>query len=216
MFDLDIEVRRWRERQERKSSLSPRELDELEDHLRARVDLELELNRVLAPERAFAIARRGLGRPAALEKEFARAGKPRWRRWLVVGWAMFAVSCLTGGLVLPSPMVLVGPQVTLGVAVAVLTAYLSPFTNLLMLATLLELRPGRPRRTRWMAGLASFAAVLNFEYMVAWANPFMWLTPGAVATCAWTASFFCVAAALWMRARELKPATPKPIGGSTA
>ena len=33
---------------------------------------------------------------------------------------------------------------------------------------------------------------------------------------AWTASFFCVAAALWMRARELKPATPEPIGTKTA
>ena len=61
MFDLDIEVRRWRERQESESSLSPRELDELEDHLRARVDLELELNAVLAPAQAFAITRRGLG-----------------------------------------------------------------------------------------------------------------------------------------------------------
>ena len=54
MFDLDTEVRRWRERQERKSSLSPRELDELEDHLRARVDLELEINATLAPRRAVA------------------------------------------------------------------------------------------------------------------------------------------------------------------
>ena len=45
MFDVDGEIRRWRERQERETSLSPRELDELEDHLRARVDLEMELNR---------------------------------------------------------------------------------------------------------------------------------------------------------------------------
>ena len=92
MFDLEVEVRRWRERRERQSSLSPRELDELEDHLRARVDLEMEINRVLAPERAFAIARRELGNPAALEKEFAKAGKPRWRRWLLAGWAVFAAS----------------------------------------------------------------------------------------------------------------------------
>ena len=92
MFDLDRQVLRWREREERNSSLSPRELDELEDHLRARVDLELELNAVLAPADAFAIARRELGEAAALSKEFAKAGKPRWRRWLVAGWAMFAAS----------------------------------------------------------------------------------------------------------------------------
>ncbi len=41
MSDVDGRIRRWRARQERKSFLSPRELDELEDHLRARVDLEL-------------------------------------------------------------------------------------------------------------------------------------------------------------------------------
>ena len=86
MFDLNGRVREWRERQERTSSLSPRELDELEDHLRARVDLELELNAVLAPADAFAIARRELGEAATLSKEFAKAGKPRWRRWLVAGW----------------------------------------------------------------------------------------------------------------------------------
>ena len=37
------------------------ELDELEDHLRARVELELEMNAALAPTRAFAIARPGPG-----------------------------------------------------------------------------------------------------------------------------------------------------------
>lgn len=57
-----------------------------------RADLELELNAGLAPARAFAIARRELGEPAALSKEFARAGRPRWRRWLVAGWAMYAAS----------------------------------------------------------------------------------------------------------------------------
>ena len=46
----------------------------------------------VAPDQAFAIARRDLGKPAALSKEFAKAGKPRWRRWLVAGWAMFAAS----------------------------------------------------------------------------------------------------------------------------
>ena len=158
MFDLDIEVRRWRERQERKSSLSPRELDELEDHLRARVDLELEMNRVLAPERAFAIARRGLGRPAALQREFANAGRPRWRRWLVAGWATFAVS-----FALPAvpDWPASGWVPGWGAAVSVLAALvewpreafigaplqmLSGLTNLLMLSTLLQLRTARPRR----------------------------------------------------------------------
>ena len=42
MFDLEKEVRRWLANQERGSSLSVRELDELEDHLRALIDLELQ------------------------------------------------------------------------------------------------------------------------------------------------------------------------------
>ena len=90
--DLDTRILGWREQQERETSLSRRELDELEDHLRARVDLERELNAVLTPERAFAIARRNLGEPVALSKEFAKAGRPRWRRWLLTGWAMYGAS----------------------------------------------------------------------------------------------------------------------------
>ena len=44
MFALEKAVRRWRRGLEHRSSLSPRELDELEDHLRVRVDPELELD----------------------------------------------------------------------------------------------------------------------------------------------------------------------------
>ncbi|WP_420449588.1 hypothetical protein [Candidatus Palauibacter sp.] len=92
MFELDREVRNWREGLERTSSLSIRELDELEDHLRARVGLELELNRVLAPVEAFAMARETLGAPSAISREFAKSGRPRWRRFLLAGWVMYAAS----------------------------------------------------------------------------------------------------------------------------
>ena len=236
MFDLDTEVRRWRERQERQSSLSPRELDELEDHLRARVDLEMEINRVLAPRRAFAIARRALGQPAALEQEFAKAGKRRWRRWLLTGWAVFAASFvlpvveefLSDGwvrgweaailpftvLTTPFPF---EPPPTLWDVLGALPGPLSSLTNLLMLATLLELRGVRPRRTRWLAGLVSGAALLNLQWLLWWAEPVALPPLGmGIGYWAWTASFFCVAAAMWMRARDLKPATPEPIGTMTA
>ena len=214
MFDLERGVARWRGVLERESSLSRREVDELEDHLRARVDLEMELDGVLAPEKAFAIARRELGRAPVLSKEFAKTGKPRWRLWLFAGWATFAASfVLTGALTLPS-RVLFSPVTTLGQTVAVLITYLSPLTNLLMLATLLELRAARPGRTRWLAGLVSFAAVINLVWMVLWTNPFVYLASSGLGfgISAWIVSFFCVATALWMRARELKPATPEPTG----
>lgn len=226
MFDLEVEVRRWRERRERTSSLSPRELDELEDHLRARVDLEMELNRVLAPERAFAVARRELGKPAALEKEFAKAGNPRWRQWLVAGWAMFAASFVLPAV--PDWPAAAGwipgwgaASVTLGFLIlepreAFVGAPLetvSGLTNLLMLATLLELGTARPRRTRWLAGLVSGGAALNLQWLLGWAEPVVFAPLGmGIGYWAWIASFFCVAAALWMRVRELKPARPQPSG----
>lgn len=77
MFDLEKAVRRWRRGLERMSSLSPRELDELEDHLRARANLELELDAGLTPARAFAAAHDDLGEAATVSREFAKAGKPR-------------------------------------------------------------------------------------------------------------------------------------------
>ena len=215
MFDLDTEVRRWRERRERTSSLSLRELDELEDHLRARVDLELEINATLAPRRAFAIARRELGKPAALEKEFAKAGKPRWRRWLVAGWAVFAAS-----FVLPVVQPMPGGRWVFGweAATRVLTSvvqspgetlitpeYLSGLTNLLMLYTLLQLRTRtvRPRRVRWLAGLVSGSALLNLVWLRVWAEPVVLPPLGmGIGYWAWTVSFFCVAGALWIRTKQ--------------
>lgn len=92
MFAAEKEVRRWREEVERRSSLSPREIDELEDHLRARVELEMELEPALGPARALAIARGELVRAVDLSREFARAGKSTWRRWMAAGWALFGVS----------------------------------------------------------------------------------------------------------------------------
>ena len=233
MSDLEAEVRRWRERRERQSSLSPRELDELEDHLRARVDLEMEINRVLAPERAFAIARRELGKPAALENEFAKAGKPRWRRWLVAGWSMFAVSFVLPvkvgvgfregwfpgweAAIMPFTIIfappLGDPPGSLAAVVSALPGILSSLTNLLMLATLLALGAARRRRTRWLAGLVSGGAVLNLEWAIRWAEPVVWPPLGmGIGYWAWVASFFCVATALWMRVMELKPVRPEPFG----
>ena len=225
MFDMDAEARRWRKRQERQTSLSPRELDELEDHLRARVDLEMELNAVLAPERAFAIARRELGTPAALEKEFAKAGKPRWRRWLVAGWGVFAVSFVLpvvpdwpasewvpgwGAAAATLGFLVLNPrEAFLGIPLEAV----SSLTNLLMLATLLELRAARPRRTRWLAGLVSGAVLLNLVWLFGWAEPVVFPPLGmGIGYWAWIASFSCVAAALWMRVTELKPARPQPSG----
>ncbi|MYI07300.1 MAG: hypothetical protein F4059_08315, partial [Gemmatimonadetes bacterium] len=148
MFDLDGRVRQWRERQERTSALSPRELDELEDHLRARVDLEMELNAVLGPTRAFAIARHDLGEAAVLEKEFAKVGKPRWRRWLVAGWAAYVAAWFLPVLriqVLGMVDTFYGHQLFLD------SQLLVPL-HLAMLTSVSALWGGRISRARWLRG----------------------------------------------------------------
>ena len=93
-FELDRELRRWRRGLRRRSTLSARELDELEDHLRARVDLELESDASQAPAEAYAAARRALGEPAALRREFVRAGQSRWQPLVLVGWVVYVTSFL--------------------------------------------------------------------------------------------------------------------------
>lgn len=227
MFDLEAEIRRWRERRVRQSSLSPRELDELEDHLRARVDLEMEIDRVLAPERAFAIARRELGKPAALEKEFAKAGKPRWRRWLVAGWAMFAASFLlpvtpefmAPGWIWGWQAFVIVPAMAVGFPQEVpLWAHFSWLTNVLIVVTWLKVRGVQRHRARWLAPTMTAAAALNLWWAAGHVVEGYWdgLRDYHAGYWAWAASFGCIAAALWMRDREWRPATHGPVGSSAA
>lgn len=98
-FELDAALRSWRRGLRRRSTLSGRELDELEDHLRARVDLELGSDASMTPAEAYAAARRALGEPDTLRREFARAGQSRWRRLVLVGWAAYVASFLLPALV---------------------------------------------------------------------------------------------------------------------
>ena len=218
MFDLDGRVRQWRERQERTSSLSPRELDELEDHLRARVDLEMELNAVLAPERAFAIARHDLGEAAALEQEFAKAGKPRWRRWLVAGWAMFAASAvLPVANVFGTPYF--GHEVFRDVLLNVRGEWPLTLINLAMVLTLPSLWGAGlscSRLLRWILGTVGVCCI----GMVAFGTS-MILANGGLASLlphgflaavwCWGGSYICVANALRMRARAWAPAKLKRV-----
>ncbi len=219
MFDLDRRIRDWGQRQECESSLSPRELDELQDHLRLHVDLELQLNTAVAPVQAFAIARDDLGEPAALSREFARAGKPRWRRWLVTGWGLFALSFLLPAYIssvrIPPPapdgtlwtarvntemgLDAFGNALVFGDRLGVLSA----LTNVLILASLLALRSSRRRRGGRLRWLVGGAGILNLTYWPIWmvteGDPISYLLVGYWT---WVASFFCVATGLWMLAGE--------------
>lgn len=216
-FDLDAQVGRWRARQQRTSSLSPRELDELEDHLRVRVNLEMELNAAITPARAFHLASHDMGTGSALSKEFAKTGKPRWKGLFVAGWAMFAASFLlpVTGFELLSEYPGYGRASGFEVFLRCLTP--SPFLlltlpNLAMLCAIPALRGRRlegSRRLRRFLGCAGVGAVglgivlssLHLTVMTsngvsssvrALLGPGYWT---------WAASFVCVAAALHLRAR---------------
>ena len=215
MFDLEEAVLGWRDSQEREASLAPCELDELEDHLRARFDLELELDTALAPATAFAVARRELGEAATLSKEFAKAGRARWRRWLFVGWGLYATSWFlpvhdifgtTYGYELIGELTGDLPDAVLLLAM-----------NLAMVMTVPVLRRARLSRKRWLrrwvgavgVGAAGMAvAIMVYGSIetggVGWLSPY----PFLVGFWTWTASFLCVAKALRLRAKEWRSASP--------
>ncbi|MCY3545266.1 MAG: hypothetical protein OXH49_00150 [Gemmatimonadetes bacterium] len=211
MFDLEKAVGRWRKKLESESSLSPREVDELEDHLRAGFDLEMELTPALPPVAAFANASGGMGEPADLSKEFAKAGSPRWRRLIYAGWALFAVS-----FVLPAAGEGVSDRGFLSLGTIPgwdafvsalfwgdLVGKFSALTNLLMLASLLILRTSRRKRGRWLRWLVGGAGILNLAYWPIWVvsegGTVPELLPGYWV---WVASFLCVAAGIWMLVKE--------------
>ena len=209
MFQLDGDIRRWREGLMRRSSLSPRELDELEDHLRARADLEMELNATLTPAQAFAIARNELGEGVALSREFAKAGQPRWRRWLSVGLAMFGVSFfLPVAEVFPGWEALLWALDHAGNPVELL----SPLSNGPVLATLLLLRYTHPSRGRWLTWLMTGATTLNLYWAIVFAldglHPLVEL---GIGYWTWVGSFGCLAAAVWLRDREWAPAKVREV-----
>ena len=211
MFDLDKAVGRWRKKLESESSLSPCEVDELEDHLRAHFDLEMELTPEQTRVTAFANASGGMGEPADLSKEFARAGSPRWRRLIYAGWALFAVSFVlpaAGEGASDSGFLSFGTMAGWDAFVSAvvwsdLVGKLSAATNLLMLASLLILRTSRRGRGRWLRWLVGGAGILNLAYWPIWV-----VTEGGTVSdllpgyWIWVASFLCVAAGIWISVKE--------------
>jgi len=216
VFNLEKAVHRWREDLERETSLSPREVDELEDHLRARFDLELELDAGMAPARAFAIVRHELGQGPALGREFEKARKPTWRRWLMAGWALFAGSLLLRGWLVESRYEVYWHLLRYLSAHEILGALLPILAMLLTLPALLGLRLLRGRWVRrlltsvglWSVGNAIYIAAIGrswnthmlsglerigIPYPPGYVPPYVW---------AWWLSFVFAAIGLWLRDRQ--------------
>lgn len=79
--DIEAEIRRWREFVASRRELAPADVDELESHLRDRIDEFRE--RGLAPDEAFLIAVKRMGRVDELSREFAREHSDRLWKQLV-------------------------------------------------------------------------------------------------------------------------------------
>lgn len=232
MFELETEVAKWRRKVERSSSLSPREVDELEDHLRARFELELAVTPERPPARVFNAVLDELGEAAALSKEFAKAGRRRWRPLLLAAWAVFSVSFflpisrmawVDSGALHPDLMALVGSQrpyellwtlITMGMTDAVLAVWIGAavlLPNLPMLMTLPVLLGSRRPDRRWLRWILGGMGVVNLGlgmFRVFSPSPFPY-EEGAVAFSTpgagywlWSASFAFAAAALWLRSRS--------------
>lgn len=200
MFELEAEVGRWRRNLERSSSLSAREVDELEDHLRARVSLELDLNPALAVGEALAIAREGLGQPTAISREFAKAGRPRWRRLLLAGWVLYAASFLLPALTNPYTDATIYGYGAFGMLW---------LPNLILLATLPTFWRRRRARRAWTAWVVAATGVLPAGLgLLRIANGGMGWNLG-VGYWMWSASFVVVATALWFRSRDWASVQPK-------
>lgn len=210
VFELETEVGKWRRNLERHSSLSMREIDELEDHLRAYVDLELELNPALTPASALATAVDQLGEPSTISKEFARAGRPRWRCLLLAGWALYAASFLMPAFGYSSPdmdRTTYGYEIIPGLIQLaasgqgqVVAALLLP--NLILLLTLAAWRRRSPSRSAWTAWIVGVTGALPLGLgLVRLGNSGSGFYSG-VGFWVWCASFVVVATALWSRNRD--------------
>ena len=92
---------------------------------------------------------------------------------------------------------------------------LSALSNALIVVTLLKIGGTRPPKTRWLTGLVTGAAVLNLYWWVSvLLDPYAgsWfarMTFLRIGYWAWAGSFICIAAALWLRAREWASASPE-------
>ena len=216
MFAAEKEVRRWREGVERLSSLSPREVDELEDHLRARVELELELDPALGHIKAFAIAREALGEATELSREFAKAGKSRWQWWLAAGWALFGVSFALPAIWWPFPSIL-GNGWSDGYEVFFLNFFTDGRFPLLLpsVAMVLSIRaflsrsPGTGRwvgRILGVAGLLGVAAGLVLVWSAEEYGPVL-----GIGFWMWHLAFVSVAIGLWIRNHKWSSARVKEV-----
>jgi len=221
----DDEIRGWRERLEGRGWFSPRELDELEDHLRTHATRELRVDPGTDAARALeTAARQEFGEPSAHFREFEKSETPSWRLLLLAGWGLYALSLLLPGF----GAVGVGPSNPgFGMSergyeflrLALENGWILPLLlNLPMALTFPAL--GRARRSLdgWLRrvigatgasalGLGVFNLLRPLPLPVD-GDRFLYGHLGT-AYWVWSASFALVAVSLWLRDREWAPRQPR-------
>jgi hypothetical protein len=209
MFDLDGAVQAWRRQFGRERSFATRDLDELEDHLRAAYEVELDLSPGLAPARAFAHACETLGTVDTLSREFAKVEGRAWRRLLRAGWLVYALAFflpvarygislrevnLHEGL-LPGVEAFLLALKGAGGVVGILSA----LTNFVMITTFRRISDAGHDRVWLLTVLMLVAMVLNLW----WLFEVDHVSDLYAGYYAWLASFGIAGAGLAMRARAL-------------
>lgn len=213
-------VSAWRQRVSRASSLSAHELVELEDHLRARAILEMELDPRLEPQGAVQLAEEGLGDSRILAREFINAGRPRWQNLMAVGWGLWAVSWAlpvstwrgrtqTMVELLRDDVVQLA---SLGSLRSLLGLLMLALLNVPMVLTLLRYRNarriGRLRIATWLVTANTLGVfIIGGGFVARWwsAGASLSTVPLGSGWWVYTASLACVAAAMWMRVSDSWP-----------
>lgn len=206
MFDLEAAIRAWKAALASERTLAGADLDELEDHLRCRVESLLMAGGV-DEQGALERARESIGRPAELSAEFGKVGGGPWRKLLTVGWALYTLAWFLpvhryGTSLLDFNVrsgILPGVEafltaLTQGGPVAVASA----LTNFVMLLTMWRVSDqGRPR-ILWLALAMCAASCVNAWWMSE-------ITDLRIGYFAWWVSFCVVSVGLVLRARAITP-----------
>ncbi|MYA33783.1 MAG: hypothetical protein F4164_03990 [Gemmatimonadales bacterium] len=224
MSRLDDEIRKWRGDLDAGGRFSRRELAELEDHLRAHAADEGARDATPALAASIeAAARKELGDPNLLSREFAKQDTPAWRSLLLGAWGIHALSLVLSdfGAVAFEPL---HPDFRMSVSwqellqpAPISVWILAAFSALVMMSTGLTF--GRARRSvdAWVGyvvgvfgatalGVGAFNLFLPIPIPVdaeLVAHGHLGLSYWV-----WSASFTLAAIALWLRGREW--ASPPP------
>ena len=97
MFDLEAQIRSWRQRVSTSLGDGPDVLDELDEHLRD--DFDRLVRSGEAPDRAWSAAVARIGSREQLAREFAKVKRPAWLPARVATAAFMALALATGVLV---------------------------------------------------------------------------------------------------------------------